>query len=264
MSTGDRNGGDGLNGHTPENSPETDAGHNVVRLPGPEEREQLKRDKLLRERLISGPAATAEQEPLVRLPPATLAMTCVFLIVHFVLGVFLPENDQFRLVYDLGFVPGRYTGIEPLGWQGLVSPLTYALLHGSWLHVGMNALMMIAFGSGVERWMGSARMIAFFVLCSLTAALVQFAVDPSSTNPVIGASGGISGLFAAALVMLRDGGSLPVGRRGILPLILLWIGITVVFGMLGAPGDQPVAWPAHLGGFLGGFLILKTMRRLWP
>jgi len=134
-------------------------------------------------------------------------------------------------------------------------------LHGSWTHLLLNTVMTTAFGAGVERLMGARRMIIFFVLCSLTAALIHFAVSPSSPNPVIGASGGLSGLFAAVLVMMQKMGMGGAGRYGIWPFVILWVGVSIMFGMMGAPGGGSVAWVAHIGGFLAGFIFLKPVMR---
>lgn len=77
---------------------------------------------------------------------------------------------------------------------------------------------------------------------------------------MIGASGGISGLFAAAIVMMNKSGQEMGGKVGILPFALLWIGLSIGFGMLGGPDGSLIAWAAHVGGFLGGFIALKLMR----
>ena len=106
-------------------------------------------------------------------------------------------------------------------------------------------------------------MLIFFVLCGLCGAALHFALNPFSVYPVVGASGGLSGFFAAALVMInrgRTGASIGSGRYGMWPFILLWIGISVLFGMMGSPDGGAIAWAAHVGGFLGGFAVLKLMR----
>src|SRR5690606_14425292 len=98
-----------------------------------------------------------------------------------------------------------------------------------------------------------------FFLCSLISVGIHFVFNFSSSVPVVGASGGISGLFAAALVMLQQRGAVPAGRYGLWPLIILWVIISILFGMMGGPDGSPVAWAAHIGGFLAGFLLLKPV-----
>ena len=134
------------------------------------------------------------------------------------------------------------------------------LLHGSWAHVLINGAMLMAFGAGVERWLGAWRMLGLFTVCGLAAVAVQFALNPASTDPVIGASGGLSGLFAAVLVMMQHQGAMR-GRFGLWPLIALWLVTTVAFGYTGAPDGSAIAWAAHVGGFIAGFAFLPLFRR---
>jgi membrane associated rhomboid family serine protease len=125
----------------------------------------------------------------------------------------------------------------------------------------MNGLMLMAFGSGVERGVGAKNMIFIFIFSGLCGIGLQYALNPASIHPVIGASGGISGLFAAAFVLIsrtqkKMGGS----TSNIWKFIALWIGISVIFGFLGSPDGNAVAWMAHLGGFFGGFAALKLLK----
>lgn len=227
---------------------------NIVMLPTLAEREALRRQKETPERQAVPP------QPLINLPFLTKIMMGAFIVTHLVVVYALP-SDMMEWVYaHLGFIPGRFTGtldFEPLA---LITPVTYMFLHGSWLHLGMNTVMMAAFGSGIERWIGSKRMAIYFFLCGLCGIAVHFVLNMHSPYPVIGASGALSGLFAAAIIMLNRGRGEMGGRFGMLPFIILWIGITVGFGMLGSPDGSDIAWAAHLGGFLGGFLIFRLMK----
>ena len=133
-------------------------------------------------------------------------------------------------------------------------------LHGSWHHIAMNGFMLLAFGSGIERWLGSKRMLILFFGSGLFGVLAHYILNTSSEFPMIGASGGLSGFFAAAIVMLNRGQQEMGGRLGILPFALIWIGLSIGFGMMGGPGGSMIAWAAHVGGFLGGFAVIKLMR----
>lgn len=208
------------------------------------------------------PAEPLFNTPLLNLPPVTKFMLLIFLAVHVLTDVIVSDQMQYDIFRSFGFVPGYYTGALPFGWEALVGPLTFTFLHGSWTHILLNGFMMMAFGTGVERWMGGKRLLAFFMLCNLCAALAQFVFDPYSTAPVIGASGGLSGLFAAVLLMMQQQHGLGSGNRyGIWPFIILWIVISVVFGMVGGPGGSSIAWAAHIGGFLAGFVLYKSIMR---
>lgn len=200
------------------------------------------------------------QEPLINLPPATKILLGLLIAVHVLVHLVLPPQMLEWVFLHLAFIPGRFTGAAPFEPISLVTPLTHMALHGSWLHIGMNGVMLMAFGSGVERWMGSKRMVLFFVLCGLSGIAAHFIINPLSPYPVVGASGGLSGLFAAALVMINKSRGNIGGRFGIMPFVLLWIGISALFGVMGSPDGGNIAWAAHIGGFLGGFVILKFMK----
>lgn len=231
---------------------------NIVPLPTLAERDAMRREKERMEaKHAPGQDASA---PLINLPPLTKITLGIFIAAHLLIHVALPLPQMEWVFTHLGFVPGRFTGALDFSAIALVSPLTHIFIHGSWLHLGMNTVMMAAFGSGIERWMGPKRMALFFLLCGLCGAALHFALNVDSPYPVIGASGALSGLFAAAILMLNRGRAEMGGRFGMLPFILLWIGITVGFGMMGSPDGSAIAWAAHLGGFLGGFVILKLMR----
>lgn len=199
-------------------------------------------------------------QPLIKLPPMTAAILAILVIVQ-IFVVLLPSDAQrLALFYNFGLVPAYYTETESAGWRLFTGPFTYMLLHGGWMHLVMNSAMLMAFGAGIERWIGPARMLALFVLCGLAAAVIQFAASPFSTVPIVGASGAISGLFAAVMVMLRETVGLNAGRRGLWPFLTLWIGITILTGIIGGPDGARIAWQAHIGGFLSGFLFLRLLR----
>ncbi len=246
-----------------ENAPRENQASNVVLLPQGRERERMIAAKEKEAADVNKPAAEPLfNTPLLNLPPVTKFMLVIFLAVHIVSDVFVSDQTQYWIFSSFGFVPGYYTGALPFGWEALVGPLTFTFLHGSWTHILLNGFMMMAFGTGVERWMGGKRLFVFFMLCNLCAALAQFVFDPYSTAPVIGASGGLSGLFAAVLLMMQQQQGLGSGNRyGIWPFIILWIVISVVFGMIGGPGGSSIAWAAHIGGFLAGFVLYKPIMR---
>jgi membrane associated rhomboid family serine protease len=104
-------------------------------------------------------------------------------------------------------------------------------------------------------------MMLFFLITSLCAAAFHFVLAPTSPDTVIGASGGISGLFDAVLVMLHAQGMLPAGRFGIWPFAALWIGLSFIFGIMGGPDGSTIAWAAHIGGFCAGLILIKPFMR---
>lgn len=226
----------------------------IVVLPTLAERDQMRREKNRAEKKLKAGA-----EPLINIPPVTKWLLCLIVGIHFITITLMSPEQRSAIIEAFGFVPERLREhiIDP---AALVSPITHIFLHGGWMHVIMNAFMLAAFGSGVEKWLGSRRMAILFIASAFFGALTHYMLNTMSPYPMIGASGGLSGLFAAALAMINRGQKELGGRIGILPFALLWVGLSVAFGMLGGPDGSIIAWAAHVGGFLGGFIVLKLMK----
>ena len=205
------------------------------------------------------PTPSARQ-PILNVPPITQALLIVNVAVH-VLRLLLPAHLDDALVSALAFIPARYTLADGLGWPALVDPITYQFLHANFIHLGVNMLALLAFGSGVERRIGGWRMLVFFLVCGVVSALAHFAVYPSSPEPIVGASGAISGLFGG--VLRFQFGAAPGRRRGLWPIVILWIVVNFVVGQTGMPGTDgaSIAWVAHLGGFIAGLLLFDVAAR---
>jgi membrane associated rhomboid family serine protease len=240
-----------LNGQNDNHDNERD---NIVAMPTLAERDRMRREKEKLERKLAGAA-----EPMINMPPVTKYLIALLIGIHLILSFAVSPETVDTIINQFGFVPERFQ-IGNIDLYTLLSPITYMFLHGGWMHVVMNSLMLAAFGSGIERWIGSKRMLVLFLISGLFGATAHFLLNTGSSYPMIGASGGLSGLFAGALVMLSRGQREMGGRFGILPFALVWIGLSVGFGMLGGPDGSLIAWAAHVGGFLGGFVVLKAMR----
>ena len=256
---------DQFNGNGSRPSPEPEGPGpfaNVVRLPTRAEREEKKRrqKQAQKQERVQNPS---RREPLFNLPPVTKYLLGLFLLVHIGIALFLSPERQYALFNHFGFTPGYYSGQIPLNWPAFAGPFTYMFIHANWMHIGLNGLMLMAFGAGVERWMGKARMLVFFTLCSLASALAHFLLNPDSLSPVVGASGGLSGLFAAVLIMMnRQRDAAGMRHVSLLPLVLLWVAISVIFGVIGGPDGSTIAWAAHVGGFLAGFALIGPVMKM--
>lgn len=193
-------------------------------------------------------------EPIISLPIGVKILSLVLIAIH-AGTLILPPEKLYSLIYRFAFVPARYAGTPPFDPEALTI-FTYMFFHGSWLHLMVNIGMLMAFGAGIEKVAGSGRFFALFLACGVLGAVTHFFFFMTSLDPMIGASGGISGLFGGVLRLMPGGNS----WRKLFPLILLWVGISVFFGMFGAPGsDQGVAWTTHLGGFAAGLLLLEPI-----
>ncbi len=188
------------------------------------------------------------------------------------------------IVYEYGFVPARYSRAfleshmaDPGSiWERAVPFVSYMGLHNDWTHLAINCLWLLAFGPIVARRFGAALFVAFFIVCGVAGAVMYLAFNWGSAVPVVGASGAISGLMAAALRMLPgqvpwaihgEAPLAPVFSRQILIFTAVWAAINLLAGVtgLGMGGESGlVAWQAHLGGFLAGLLLCGAFDRLRP
>lgn len=203
-----------------------------------------------------------EHQPFIRLPPFTKYFALLLIGVHLLLSS-LSEPAQYWVIEHFGLTPAYYGGTLPLGWPAFAGPFTFTFIHGGWTHLLVNTVMLAAFGAGLEPWMGWKRLALLMFLCNCAAVLLQVAFDPHSLNPVIGASGGLSGLFAAAIIMMQERSDAAMGRYGYWPMIAVWVGASILFGVIGGPNGESIAWQAHIGGFLTGFALYKPIMKLW-
>ncbi len=235
----------------------------------------------------------SDDNPTLRTPVMTVAILIVTWAVWFLVQ---GAGDPLRLavsVCNLGFVPGEISKQAMLGMGvplGVINgqplacvvdneainwatPVLSIFLHGSWMHLIGNSLYLWVFGNNVEDSMGRVRFLAFYLLTGVIAALAHLAVDPSSPVPTVGASGAISGIMGAYLVMYPR-----VHVRTYIPPIFLfrlpawsvlifWFGSQVVAGL---PELSPlrreisggVAVWAHVGGFVAGVLLARVFENV--
>jgi membrane associated rhomboid family serine protease len=192
-----------------------------------------------------------------------------------------------RTVCELGLIPGELTGSLPPGTrfplgEGLVcltdpgrqlsNVLTSMFLHGSWMHLLGNMWFLWIFGNNIEDSMGHTRFVVFYLACGVAAALAQVFANPESRIPMVGASGAISGVMGAYLVLyprVKVWAMVPIGIFPIsvsLPawtMLLYWAGIQFLGGLARSVGEEQggVAFWAHLGGFLAGVVLIKLFAR---
>jgi membrane associated rhomboid family serine protease len=172
--------------------------------------------------------------------------------------------------YSYGLVPAVFFDIRNLApelqilpeWTGIV---TYAFLHGDFMHLLGNMLFLWVFGDNVEDAMGHVRYLIFYLLCAAAGGYAYAALDPVSEVPLIGASGAVSGVVAAYL-MLHPRVRIWVLAFGRIPLRLsaMWIlGAWVVYQFVQVllAADSQVAWIAHIGGMAAGAVLILFFRR---
>ncbi len=200
-----------------------------------------------------------KKEPIFNIPPFIKFMVLAILIIH-IIREFLPIELNQKWTYMLGFVPATYQEGQLWFGQYFLTPFTHTFLHGGWLHLGMNIFTMMAFGAGLERALGSRKTALLFFATAVLGAATHYVFKMDSPIVMIGASGGISGLFGAMIVVMRHAGMI---QRNIAPIVAIWIGISLLFAFITPPGfEGSIAWTTHIGGFLAGLFLIKPIYRL--
>jgi membrane associated rhomboid family serine protease len=153
------------------------------------------------------------------------------------------------------------------------TPLTSMFLHGGWLHLLGNMLFLWIFGNNVEHAMGHGRFLTFYLLCGVTALFAQAFGDPHSPYPIVGASGAVSGVLGAYLLLFPRARVLTLV---LLPfffttvavpamlLLLVWFAAQLLRDAAAAGGEASVAFRAHIGGFVAGLLLAPLLKRRGP
>lgn len=215
----------------------------------------------------------------LNIPNGVLFAGLLMFAVH-LLRVSLPTDEGFALLVSLAFVPARYSGVSgiPGGqWSDVTSFITYMFVHGSWTHLVVNLLWMLAFGSAVAKRIGTFPFLLFSALCGVAGALVHLALHFGEAIPVVGASAAISGQMAAAVRFMfgaregpawfsRDVKSIPLAgisktlaNPRFLGFLTVWVLLNLLFGLGGVQleaGGSSIAWEAHIGGFLCGLFSI--------
>jgi membrane associated rhomboid family serine protease len=196
-------------------------------------------------------------------------------VLAFLWQVSLGQRGEELTIYQLGMIPARLLGGKELPADLVIVPawatiFTSMFMHGGWLHLGGNMLYLWIFGDNIEDSMGHGRYLAFYLICGVAAALAQGLTNPSSVIPMVGASGAISGVLGAYIllhpgatvrVLIFLGFFITVARIPALIVLGVWFALQLISG-LAASGDQPgVAVWAHVGGFVAGLALVPLFKR---
>jgi membrane associated rhomboid family serine protease len=150
------------------------------------------------------------------------------------------------------------------------TPFTSMFLHGGWMHLFGNMLFLWIFGDNVEDAMGHTRYCLFYALCGVAAVYAQALSNPTSPYPIIGASGAISGVLGAYLLLFPRARVLTLVllpfffttlRMPAMLLLLLWFAVQLISDLVVPSGGASVAFRAHIAGFLSGMLLVPVMKR---
>lgn len=195
-------------------------------------------------------------------------------VLAFLFETTLSTRQLTALTHLLGLVPQRL--LANPGPAQILTIFTSMFMHGGWWHLISNMWVLLIFGDNIEDRMGHLRYLIFYLLCGLAAALAHTCVNPFSRMPTVGASGAISGIMGAYLVLFPGARVLTLVPLFLLPWTievpaLIFIGFWFVSQLfnglftLGAAGTVGtyggVAWWAHVGGFVTGLLLIKFFER---
>lgn len=214
-----------------------------------------------------------DDNPTEITPLVTVALigACVLVFLwQFALG---PQGNQ-AAVLGLGVIPAvllRDAALPPE--LALVPPaatvITSMFLHGGFMHLAGNMLYLWIFGNNVEDAMGHLRFILFYLLCGVAAAAGQVLQDPGSAVPMIGASGAISGVLGAYLLLYPHARvlvAIPLGfylhtlRLPAGMVLALWFLIQIGSSLASQGQQAGVAWFAHIGGFIAGLVLIPLFK----
>jgi membrane associated rhomboid family serine protease len=200
--------------------------------------------------------------------PATTAIAAVTALVSVL--VTLLGLEQHAALYA-GFMPARASlgfggdiaGLAPVA----LTPLTSALIHGGIVHLAFNMVTLIYCGVATERALGARGIAILYLVGAYAACTAQWAVEPQSTLPMIGASGAASAIVGAYALLYgrqrtRDLGPVPAWLLHVLWLLAAWTVLNLAVGVLSRQTGMPIAAAAHIGGFLVGLALCRPLL-LW-
>lgn len=215
-----------------------------------------------------------------RLPRTMLRPVIIILISLGCLCVYLWQISSakplYLLFHSLGAIPGYILGDRhiPGTLQAIpawLSIFTSMFVHQSWPHLVGNLLYLWLFGNHIEDAMGHVRFLVFYLLCGVIAFFTHALGDVNSLHPVIGASGAISGVLGAYLILyphsrvllrLPNGYVIALRWFPVSVLLLLWLALQILFSVI--PGREwldNAAWGAHIGGFIAGMLLVPIFKK---
>lgn len=215
-----------------------------------------------------------DDNPTARKPVLTVALILANVFIFLYTRLYGAEGFEYFIV-SYGFIPMRFfEGSDMSQVYGvalnspvMLTPFSSMFLHGGWMHLIGNMLVLWIYGNNIEDYFGPVRFIIFYVLAGIAAVALYSVLNMNSEVPLVGASGAIAGVMGGYMVLHP--------RAEITVLIFfffiqfvtlpakvvlgLWFVMQLFMSIAGSAGGGGVAWLAHVGGFVFGYLILKIM-----
>ncbi|MCI5075307.1 rhomboid family intramembrane serine protease [Oricola sp.] len=200
----------------------------------------------------------------------TLTLIAANVIVYLIVNLNILDGAYAAAVISFGYIPAVVNDVIelPPGYVYIpeeFSLVSYSFLHSDFMHLASNMLFLWVFGDNVEDALGHVRYLVFYAACAAAGALAHGLLLPESTAPLIGASGAISGVIGAYLMLhpkvriwVLAFGRIPLRLPAFIPLGL-WIAYQLV--AIVALADEGVSWAAHVGGFFAGVVLVVVLKR---
>ncbi len=211
-----------------------------------------------------------DDAPTYRKPVLTVTLIIVNSLI-FLWSVFQGPRGFEYFMYQYGYIPFELVHQVEITPQLMAStyltPFTSMFMHGGWLHLIGNMLFLWIYGNNIEDYFGPIKFLLFYVVSGLAAIALYTLFGPNSQVPLVGASGAIAGLMGAYMVLH------PRARITVLIIFFfiqfvvlpakvvlgIWFAIQLFMSFAGSATGGGVAWMAHVGGFVFGYLLLRLL-----
>jgi membrane associated rhomboid family serine protease len=213
-----------------------------------------------------------DDNPTVRVPIVTIGLIGLCAIV-FLSQLTQDDETVNQIAQTYGMIPALVLGSHVPRSSMTIAPwltiITSMFLHSGWLHIGGNMLFLWIFGNNIEDVLGPVRFLLLYLLSGVAAALSQAFSDPTSTAPMIGASGAIAGVLGAYLLVYPRANVhvflwiVIFFRMITIPawiVLGVWFGLQLLSGLVADPDDAGVAFWAHVGGFAAGVILILVLK----
>ncbi|MFP4314417.1 MAG: rhomboid family intramembrane serine protease [Alphaproteobacteria bacterium] len=242
---------------------------NIVDFPTLADRDRMRKEKIAKEeawreeyKAKQKVLNKTDNPPFLNIGKIPLFVKIILpliVLIHLGIEIGLNELQTMQTFQMLGLMPVYFSSM--IGWNTFVTPITHMFIHGGWMHLAFNSIMLAALGTFCAREFGDKMTTFLFFLCGLGGALFYVAFNFDGRFPLIGASGATSGFFGILLIIMQKRGGFNqfgmVRKYGSLPIILFWLAFMIGVALL--LGGQ--SWEAHIGGFITGLLWLSWIVR---
>jgi len=215
-----------------------------------------------------------DEMPTKRIPVITIILIIINSLVYYY--QFFIVTDSIRFIYSFGLTPfeiSQGVDIIPYGPSPIYLTIVSSMfMHGSFVHLFGNMLYLWIFGNNIEDYLGKLKFTIFYFLSGIFAAFTQILISPQSQVPMIGASGAVAGVLGAYFILFPKsrittliffGFFIRLIKMPALFVLGIWIIFQLLYGFSNISlqgADAGVAWFAHIGGFIGGIILIKLIK----